>query len=526
MGCPTIKKAFEDSLNKADINNTDEFLVYDNGTIYNVTFGDMALQMGLTGALTGQNGGGAVPVLNGTAPDYLIRGIVGGNGISAQLNVSGSITINANLQNAGGASAGQALIVNNAADQIKFRRLKAGSGIQISSNAESLTITNSQAIATGNTVLVASMDDFPAAVGGVITLADNTIYNVINQLSTSSRFLFGANTVLTSPDGFVCGITYTGVGAMLTFQDGISGANEIGLSAPNGSLIDTSGVTSGALLMRFIYVGEVKDLGVLETPSVGLYDWFIILHTGNGFTFGNTANRRLNINNITFAQTTLASADIFELGNSTFVAFNIDVMTFLSTTTGQNFIKGLAAGANINSSSIGYVSKVTIAGDMTMLDGITVNDSGWDFTDNNKVADTDPAAALSLNSATATTISVAGTPVQINGTFTAQNAQQYTVAASGTVTYRGRRNKLARVDMTVSLEPSSGTNKDLFLQIAKNGTVIAVTKITRRASAGAATVVSIDWLVQLSTNDTVSVWVGNSTDTTSVLVNQCLLRVS
>ena len=59
MGCPTIKKAFEDSLNKSSLNTSDEFLTYDNGTIYNVTFGDIVTQSGLTGSLTSLNDGGA-----------------------------------------------------------------------------------------------------------------------------------------------------------------------------------------------------------------------------------------------------------------------------------------------------------------------------------------------------------------------------------------------------------------------------------------------------------------------------------
>ena len=114
---------------------------------------------------------------------------------------------------------------------------------------------------------------------------------------------------------------------------------------------------------------------------------------------------------------------------------------------------------------------------MAALDTISDDHAGWDFTDNNKVPNTNPHAVLSLDSGTVSTITVAGTPVQVSGTFTAQNEQIYSVAANGTVTYNGRRDKLAKIDTTISLEPASGTNKVIFVQLAKNGTVVAVTKI-------------------------------------------------
>lgn len=528
MGCKSIAEQVAAALGKSDVNTSDQLPVIDNDTLYRVTVGDLALSLGLTGSLTSVGGSG-VDVLTGTAPDYEIRKIRGGNGITAQQNIQGGITINANLANAGGASAGERLIPNTDTDPIRFKRIKAGTGIELSADSQSITINNTQATGdvASQVVVVSTIDDFPSAVLGVITLADNTVYRLINTVSTSNRFVMGSDTIITSDDPYASTLAYTGTGTMLTTSNGNQSISEITLDCPNGTLIDTTGNTSGNLLMRWVRVLELKDFGAIEKPVSGLYDILIVLLTGaGGINYGTQTTARANLTELTVLSATNAALNLVDLGTATFDAFVLTGVQILSTVAGQNFLSGAAASGNMTSGNIGLVRGVTIEGDMTALDTISTDDAGWDFSDNNTIADTDPHAVIYLNAEADTTIAAAGTPVQVNGTFTATDTQVYTAVASGTVTYNGRRPSFARVDTTISFEPVSGSNKDLFVQLAKNGTPVTGTKISRTASAGSAAVVSLDWGLELQESDEIALLVGNDSDTTNVTVFQALLRVS
>lgn len=525
MGCPTVKKAFEDSLKKSEVKNSDEFLVYDHGTVYSVTYGDIAVQLGVTGSLSSLGSG--VQVLTGTAPNYQIRTIQGGNGVSAQQNISGGITLSANLRNAGNNADGQGIVVSTNVDPVSFRRLKAGAGISLTQTANNITIENTQATggSASNLVVVSEVSDFPTPAAGVITLADNTEYQIIANIATSNRFVMGSNTVVSGVDPFVTELSYTGTDTMFTFTSGNSGFSDVALKAANGQLLDASSVVSGTLLFRFTRWAEVKDLGVLGHSNTAINNSFIVLHTGAGFSFGaNVTDGRLNIDALTIASTTSATSTFVDLGTSIFDALSINNVSFLSTVLGQTFLSGVAGGGNIGGSKIGLVSRVTINGDMAALNGIANDDPGWDFTDNNKTQDTDPHAVLFLSAPASTTIVTAGTPVQVNGTFTQDDVQVYSTTAAGAANYLGRRPQFVRIDVTMSFEPASGTNKDIFAQIAVNGTPLTATKVIRTASAGSAAVVSIDWAATLSQNDSVTIMVGNDTDTIAVNVNQLLIR--
>lgn len=527
MGCKTIPEQLAVALKKDTVLTTDRLPIVTNSTLYDVTVGNLITSFGLTGSITSADDGGAAAILAGAAPNYTIRGVKGGDGITAQLNVNGNITINQNVGNAGGASAGTGIVKNTTGARIDFKRLKAGEGISLTSDANSITITNSLADpTTSQIVTVASLSDLPSPVSGVITLADDTLYNFVNSIASTNRFVIGSNTLITSPSPFTIQLTYTGSGNMFTFGNGFAGIRGIGIACPNGTLFDSSAVTSGTLLCDFLLVSEVKNLGTLKHGSIGLYSWFTVLHTGSGFQYLAATSARLRMNNMTFRESTDPTAVMVDLNGATFDALDITAFQNLNTAAGQKFLKGTAGGANMTAGQIGYVSQCTIKGDMVGLDTISVNDPGWDFYGNNKIADTDPHAVLSLDAPATTTITVAGTPVQVNGAFTATAEQVYSVSAAGVVTYNGRRDKFARIDVTMSFEPSSGTNKNLFVQIAKNGTVIGVTKISRVSNAGTSTVTSVDWGVQLSDGDTIAIFVGNDSDTTNILVNQMLLRVS
>lgn len=524
MSCPTIKKAFQDSLNKTTLSNADEILVFDNGTIYNVTYGTFVTELGATGSITGENGGSATPVLSGSAPNYTIRGIVGGNGISSQVNAQGSITLDTQIENLGSSQDGLPLIPNTQAAKIGYRRLLAGQGIEIIEDPNSLVIANTEIGVTSKTVIVNDLSDFPDPVSGVITLADNKAYLISNDIATSNRFVLGQNTVIFSNDPFTVTLTYTGSGSMFTFVNGGQSIKQIGLACPNGSLFDSSGVTSGTLLLRYLLISNVKNLGTLKHSFTGIYDVNIVLHTGQGFVYLGATNARFRTQNVILQQTTNASATMLNLNGATFSYFELASWQMLNTAAGQTFLSGLVDGDNLTAGNIGFVNRAVINGQMQPLANIQPSDSNWDFTDCNKIEDTMPRAQIYLTAPATTTITNIGAPVVTAGTFASNIASQFDTNVNGRATYRGIRRNFTRVDITASVEPISGSNKNIGLVFFLNGVEVPETEVDVNVSSSDPKVISVDWGFELDTGDFIEVFVVNNTDTVNIRVNQLLMR--
>lgn len=313
---------------------------------------------------------------------------------------------------------------------------------------------------------------------------------------------------------------------MFTTPNGSQVFKNISISCPNGTVFSTAGNTTGNLLLNLVLFGSIKDFGTLTKPSVGIYDIFVVNHTGQGIIFGGALPIRLNISNWTTANATSASMVMFDLASATFNGLNIQLINALATVAGQTFLKGSAASANLTTGTMAYISKVNIQGDMVGLNTITTDDAGYDFTECNKIPTTDPHAVMYLTAPANTVVNAAGTDYVVNGTFATTVEQVYDTNVNGRATYRGIRNKFVRLDITVSLEPASGTNKTLNIMLAKNGAVIEATRIQRVSSAGSSAVVSIDWGEDLTTDDYIEVYVSNETDTTDIKVNQLLIRAA
>lgn len=126
---------------------------------------------------------------------------------------------------------------------------------------------------------------------------------------------------------------------------------------------------------------------------------------------------------------------------------------------------------------------------------------------------------------TDTVIAASGTAVLVAGTWSAQVANNFTTTAAGRLTYTGSGETL-NVEAMVSMHPAAAGTKDLSLYIAKNGAVIAGTKLTATVTNNAAQEVSTIWRLALATDDYIEIFVANEDDAGDIEVNSAVLRVS
>jgi hypothetical protein len=127
--------------------------------------------------------------------------------------------------------------------------------------------------------------------------------------------------------------------------------------------------------------------------------------------------------------------------------------------------------------------------------------------------------------ATATVIASTSVPVLVAGTWTVDLQSQMTGTTGGRLTYTGTTTQYMRVNAALSLDPISGANQDLQVYLAKNGTVIAGSRIETIVTHLAHQAVPLTWQLQMAANDYIEIFVQNLTATNNITVSRVVLSI-
>lgn len=378
-------------------------------------------------------------------------------------------------------------------------------------------------VALPKQVLVGAKSDFPAPSAGVITLAVDTEYFLTGDVSIGTDRLDLANdSNIRAQSSGLATLTYTGTGIMFTGVGISSKISQIRIDCPNGTLLNIDGSGTGIFQMLNMTIGIADKLGTLTNLSGSQF--FSILFgsiTTNGLLFTGSHGAFLGSSLLV----TLAGGTLLDLGTATFDAFSL-TNSFPTVAAGATMIAGAVGSANINTGGFGTVGNVVMEGAGTPLSGITVDDVQWQFSLNNTIPDTKPDALLSFNTPTTTTIAAVNTPVLITGTWTDEGKSQFTVTAGGRATYIGVKDLRVPISIGTSVEAASGSNKDITIYLALNGTIIANSGSPNRVSQNDPKNTSVMWQLTLSPSDFVEVFIENNTDAVNLVVNKASNRVS
>lgn len=494
-----------------------------NGQNYAIAKSDFVTGLGVTGTIVPDGSVTGVPVLDTAGTVNNIRTLEAGAGVSIAVSPENGITLKHNFTQD---AVGHPIILNPTATAPEFASLLAGSGIALSSVDNHIVVSTSAVVTATSTVVVNEMSDFPAAVTGVITLADNTDYFITNDLTTSDRFVLGLNSQLRSVSKIVNTLTYTGTGAMFSGEDVNATFRHITLATTNAaasfySITSSTGAGIGTMAMDHIAFSGAT-MGSVACDTFLLTDCEVSL-TVDGISTTATSMGIFEVAESEWVQTAGTCIDLGTTVCDGAEARNL----FVTYSGGVTFLDGMTASGNIAASSEGSVFDVRLKGAGTPLNNISPDDSLWYFAGNNTIRDTRTDALLSLQgNATNTVIGVAGTGVLAAGTWVAELESQMTVTAAGRVTHNGSKDFSAPITASVSVAPASGGTKTLGCMIAINGTVKANSLRTTSTSSGNPSSITLPWQEELSPSDYVEVFITNEDDTTDVLVSSALLRVN
>jgi len=367
-------------------------------------------------------------------------------------------------------------------------------------------------IIRNNNVLVKAKSDLPTPSGGVITLADNTTYEINGTIVLGTdRILCGTSNTIVGKDKSDDIFVYTGTGSMITCADNDITVGICTLSAPAGSLFDLSSTTG-------THNAELKELIIGSTGTIGTsenMDNFIFRNclvqgiTTTGWTFSGSNNEHIFLID-----------NIFRSFAGTLADFgSITVEDILIS---RNMVEVGAGATGFSATAptltnIAFMTENSFRGAGTYTSGFDQTTSGWFFSNNNGFIDSKFVGSMLMESnATVTSITVDSQWEKVAGTTVAGDAlERFSMTGNNELTYDGIRDQDVILYCSLNCERSGGSGTiDYEFTLYKNAAKVSnVTSFleTNAQSKGASFIAP----TSVSQNDTLEIRVravGNTTD--------------
>lgn len=252
-------------------------------------------------------------------------------------------------------------------------------------------------------VPVSSLADFPTPSGGIITLADNTSYEIIGTVDISpNRIVAGVRNLLTGVDRFNDKLISDTTGALLTCDSSSVvkssfSVQSLTLQAANGSLLDfVSSSQNQSFAGVELILGACVNFGTVQNARTFiLRNTSLASNTGSGFAFSGALGGKLlffDNSSTNVVGTTLA------LGTAVFDTIIIGRCSIVKS-VGDTFISG---GSNVTIA--GIITSCTFSGAGTFASGFNAQSTNWLWRSNMGVTNTlIPASQTSGFATVATT---------------------------------------------------------------------------------------------------------------------------
>ncbi len=375
-----------------------------------------------------------------------------------------------------------------------------------------------------NVTQVRSIDDFPAAVAGVITLPTGT-YSLQAVIVTWNRFVIpdGAVVQLRGLDAFIGWIVYTWTWDMFTFSDILSlSFTETFMTCPTASKLYN--VTNATLSLAQIFIINTAIFDVADWWSiekVTQFTWYFNAFTDIGNWIVLDWVDIISFNQINVDLWKDNTTSMFTVDWTT-TSFNMSNVTFWTKTneTVFDFKSTLVVWA---ATIVWCTYDQTWWWDLFAAWSKDQTDVNLNFSANSNMPRSIVFGNMNISSTETVAIASTWVPVVVNDTTTSGtniwtelwNTSRFTFDSSlGRFTYTGIEDIVLNVITSSSVQKSWGWADIISTLIAKNGTAIAESISTAQSSTPTSLVSIAD--VSLVTWDFIELMVQNDSTTTSI----------
>jgi len=378
-----------------------------------------------------------------------------------------------------------------------------------------------------NLVTVCSKSDFPDPVGGVITLEAGKTYWVTCDVDlTGDRLETGGVITLLGTSSETSSLTSTGLAAgtpLLTSRWTIPVRFITFKDVDTAIYIDDNSGAGEPLAVDWLGVNfnNVPNVGEVGTVDNFIYDTGAFLSSQN-LKFTGTVGT-VGLANSLFTGSG-ASGSILEVTSTAsitrrFRTIYSSVVAFGSTT-----------GYTISNSATipveGFIlDTINFTGGSTYVSGLTSADNKSRWTGCRGITNSSSVSAYYMvSNATATTVTSSGVPYKVAGSTTSSSITQKFTNTDNRATYIGALTGNFKINAVMSF--NSGTNDQVSIYIAKNGTALSESEVVATAnSGGRAESAFTQVVVSLAQNDYIEVFVQNNSSTTNITVSELNVSV-
>ena len=441
---------------------------------------------------------------------------------------------------------------------LQFKSLIGGTGINLVSGLDDITINLTGAPTEINIVNVTTAAELPA------TLAANTAYIINGEITTSQAItLVGDNAMIIGRKGRNTDkITYTGIGTFISLVDVNFTLRNITLSATDSSsrIIDADNYSAGSFnegrdktlsifTCQFRNCFDVMTINGYDLVDINNTLFFYVQALNHGLEFHSTSKIELSSCELIrwFDESTLPTPSGWALASmfcivpngvqqgvgavnisgcimhpqQTQNAIKIDTAstTGFGTISSNTFVTaGLTTGVIFSPVAFGlpdYSQTATLTYDVFANQGVLNSVSG--------------VVNTLVNNVTDTAIAAASTPVVINtgGGATLQAAVRYNVAAGGRSTYTGSKQVYVSLHASLTYEKQGGGTDTYNFFFYKNGVLLSgsQTQVVGGTGTSASGAFSMVYGTLMNQNDYIEKYVENDGGTNDILVKDYQLII-
>jgi len=364
---------------------------------------------------------------------------------------------------------------------------------------------------------VSNKCNFPAPVGGVITLLDNVTYLINGTVDLDGdRLLCGVNTVLIGGSSENCRIKSTGLtSALITSQYSLP-IRSLTIEADLALDLDGDGVTTaldwfGVNFTDCLIIGTIKDYSNFIMTDCAF------LNSG-GLTFDGTIGT-IGFSNSLFECNSSNTAIILPATLTITRRFRVAYCSFV-VLSGET---GISADLSLTVPTEAYIlDTVNFGGGGTYISGINQSYNDALFINCVGINNTSVNGQLYMQgNATATTIAGTSTFVKVAGTTTASADNSKISHSDNRLTIDATINRRYLIQCHLSF--SSGNNNECeFGFYDSQLTAVRTPSRTKSTanSAGRAENVSFACVISGSIGDYLEIWCANNTATTNITVTE------
>jgi hypothetical protein len=369
-------------------------------------------------------------------------------------------------------------------------------------------------------VFVNSKSDLPAAISGVITLANNYTYFLTKTIDlTGDRIVSGINTTIIGGSSENCGLISTGLSASTALLSSNYSLPMRNIYITHGTALNLDGTGNATAALDWFGVNFVNCavVGTIKTYSNFIMSDCALLNSAN-FTFDGTIGTVGFVNSLfsgIAGQTTLNFPATLTITRriraiySSFIAFGGDT------------------AINVSTSAVipveGYIlDTINFSGGATYTAGVQYNDNKALFSNCKGVNNsTEIAQMFFTNNATQNPIAAQNTFEKILGTTTASAINEKFTHANNQLTYTGAITRSFAITASCSAASITTANAVITVRIAKNGTSLAESEAQATTSATNRNEnFFCQTIVQLAQNDFIEIFIANNTSALNLLASE------